>query len=239
MTRDDLVKKLAERGIKLERRSQATYHLIGYAGMESILCLGPDTPNGKSTYVSLEGWVGQQPLLSGASAQAELAFRYLAGYGPASPKDLASWSGLPMSDVKHSWKLAEAKAGLVEIQVEDHSLWMLASQAHFMSDLGAGSPIVRLLPAFDTYLLGYADRRYLVYPEHQPEVYHGGQTVPVVLVNGAAAGVWRYERRGKRLEITVRPFDSFEPPIQHLITEEAEDIGRFWDVPVSLQSKRL
>ena len=42
-------------------------------------------------------------------------------------------------------------------------------------------PFVRLLPAFDTYILGYADRDYVVAPEHQSAVYHGGQTVPVVL----------------------------------------------------------
>jgi hypothetical protein len=92
--------------------------------------------------------------------------------------------------------------------------------------------VVRLLPAFDTYILGYADRDDLVPPEHQHKVYHGGQTVPAVLIDGVVSGVWRYKRQGKRLQVTVHAFEPFYPAIQHQIAEEAEDIGRFWETPV-------
>jgi hypothetical protein len=97
--------------------------------------------------------------------------------------------------------------------------------------------IVRLLPAFDAYILGYVNRDYLVRPEHQREVYHGGQTVPVVLVDGLAAGVWRYDRQGKKLKIILSPFDRFDEETQHLIAEEAENIGRFFGTAVSLEVK--
>jgi hypothetical protein len=95
-------------------------------------------------------------------------------------------------------------------------------------------PVVRLLPAFDTYLLGYGNRENVVRPEHQSEVYHGGQIVPVVLVDGLAAGTWRYERKGKRLAITARPFGDFDSAVSQGIEEEAEDIGRFFELPVTL-----
>jgi hypothetical protein len=65
-------------------------------------------------------------------------------------------------------------------------------------------------------------------------VYHGGQTVPVVLLDGDAVGVWRYKRQGKRLTVTAHAFDAFEPEVQYLIAEEVDDIGRFWEMPVSL-----
>jgi hypothetical protein len=55
-----------------------------------------------------------------------------------------------------------------------------------------------------------------------------------VLIDGAAAGVWRYERKGKRLNVTVRPFESFSRSVQHLIAEEGEDVGRFFDLPTAL-----
>jgi hypothetical protein len=62
--------------------------------------------------------------------------------------------------------------------------------------------------------------------------------VPVVLVDGAAAGVWRYaqrvQRKGKRLDITVRAFAPFSPAVRDLIAGETEDIGRLWGMAASL-----
>src|SRR5215203_4244000 len=53
----------------------------------------------------------------------------------------------------------------------------------------------RLLPAFDTYLLGYADRSGLVVPERAPRVFPGGGWIrPAVLVDGRVAGIWKVER---------------------------------------------
>jgi hypothetical protein len=96
-------------------------------------------------------------------------------------------------------------------------------------------PVVNLLPAFDTYLLGYADRTQIVAPEHHSKVYHGGQVVPVVLVDGLAAGVWRYERTGKRLVISLREFGKFDSAVAEGIEAEADDIGRFWQIPVAIR----
>jgi Winged helix DNA-binding domain len=231
LTRQELVERLAERGIAVERRGQAPIHLIAYAAHHGVLCLGTDRPNGKSTYVLLDRWVRQRKSLPRDSALAEFARRYVAGYGPATPGDFASWSGLTRADARQGWNLIRDQ--LVEIVVENHSLWAISAGKVAAKSVPSASS-VRLIPAFDTYILGYADRDYVVSPDHQRDVYHGGQTVPVVLVDGAAAGVWRYERRGKRLDITVRPFESFAPELRQLIREEADDIGGFWDVPVSL-----
>ena len=64
---------------------------------------------------------------------------------------------------------------------------------------------MRLLPAFDTYLLGYADRNETVPAEHAARVWPGGGWLhPVVLVDGLAAGTWRVERG----EVVVEPFDA-------------------------------
>jgi hypothetical protein len=96
------------------------------------------------------------------------------------------------------------------------------------------APVINLLPAFDSFVLGYEDREYLVPGKYGKEIYHGGQTVPVVLVNGLAAGVWRYERRGKRIEVSVHPFRPFDRITRELVREEAEDIGRFLGIPLAL-----
>jgi hypothetical protein len=127
-----------------------------------------------------------------------------------------------------------AKFALIEAQVENWSLRLLESDLEAIANAVSDNPIVKLLPAFDSYMLGYSNRDYLVSPNHQKKVYHGGQIVPVVLVNGCAAGVWRYKRQGKYPNINVQAFDSFDKNIRSIISEEAEDLGHFFGTSVLL-----
>jgi hypothetical protein len=90
---------------------------------------------------------------------------------------------------------------------------------HQPGDHEPAPPSVRLLPAFDTYLLGYADRADVVAPEHEKRVFPGGGWIhPVVLVDGRAAGTWRIEHG----EVAVEAFE----PLPDLSAEIA-DVYRF------------
>lgn len=230
LTRGDIVERLAEHGVKLERRSQAPFHLIGLAALEGILCLGPDTSSGESTYVLVDEWLKPAETLPRETALAELARRYLQGYAPASIKDFAGWSGLTLTDAKAAWQLLQADEKVSEVRDGEQPLWMLKAMP---PDPKLPSR-VRLLPAFDAYLLGYADRELIVPLKVQKLVYHGGQTVPVVLRDGVAVGVWRYQKQGKRLNITVYAFEAFDAQTEQGVAAEAEDIGRFWETKVAL-----
>jgi hypothetical protein len=234
LTRGEVVARLEEEGLTLERRSQAPIHLIRLAALEGLVCLGPEQPNGESTYTLIDRWIEPGQSLTREQALTELARRYFAGYGPATPQDLAAWAGLSLTDAKRGWASVRDQGRLTEVHVEERNLWHTTLESGEVFSSRSSEPVLRLLPAFDPYVLGYADRRDVVPREHQRRVYHGGQTAPVVLVNGLASGVWRYERRGRRLQITVHAFDSFDYPIQRLIAAEADDIGRFWQAPVSL-----
>ncbi len=129
---------------------------------------------------------------------------------------------------------AEATGKLAGVNVEKISMWLPVSKLKMLSPSRPHKRMVKLLPAFDTYLLGYADRSLLVSEQRRKNVYHGGQTLPVVLVDGAAAGTWRYERRGKRLAIEVKPFERLDDTSSGLVAEEAEDVARFLGLPATL-----
>jgi len=217
LTRDELTERLNERGLGIERKSQAPYHLIAFAGLNGLVVMGPDRPDGELTY-ALADRQAEKPN-RGEEALGSLAERYLRGYGPASPADFAAWSGLPAADAKKGWALLKESGLLTDVEVDSRVLGTIGTEP--------ASPdlVVNLLPAFDALILGYADRELLVPGKHYKDVYHGGQTVPVVLVNGAAAGVWRYEARGRQLRIEVRPFETFGREVRELIEAEAEDVG--------------
>ena len=229
LTRDELVEQLAARGIPLE--GQARPHLIAYAALQGILCLGPDR-SAKPTYVLLDDWIGRAslPSLPREVACEELARRYLSAYGPASPADMAAWSGLPVSEVRAAW--TRVASSLLEVEVAGQPAWMLKSHLARLDDFPDHPLVVRLLPAFDTYFLGYRNRDLAVAPQHAKRINAGGGMLrPALLVNGQALGMWKSTLKKKQLEIIVEPFDQLPPGIQPLLESDAADIARFLGIP--------
>ena len=234
MTRWELADSLARKGIALDLRGQAPIHLILYAALTGLLCLGPERENGEPTYVLVDTWIGKGGRSNGRDALPGLARRYLQGYGPAAPGDFAAWAGIPAKDARQAWQVLAEKEELREVRVEGKSLHMSAAGPGSLEIDPSRRPLVRLLPAFDSFVLAYSDRESLVPKEMQKHVYHGGQTLPTILVDGAVAGVWRYDRSGKRMVVELSPFAPLQAEVRALAGEEARDIGRFFGLPAAV-----
>jgi hypothetical protein len=88
--------------------------------------------------------------------------------------------------------------------------------------------VVRLLPAFDEYLVGWKDRQPIASASRWKTIQRGGGWLhPVVLVDGRAMGTWSSERTTDGLRVDVSPFEALGPTLRRHIDEEARDIGRF------------
>ena len=191
----------------VDAAGQRLPHLAGRAGLEGLVQLRLD-----GTLAALD----PGPLPPREEALGRLAGRYLAGYGPAGASDLAKWSGLPAADVKAAWTAADAGGTAAAADGDVRS--------------------VRLLPSFDTYLLGYATRDDVVDPEHARRVWPGGGWLhPVVLVDGRAAGTWRAERAGDGVTVAVEPFGRLPGDVPPALEAEAQDVGRFLGRPAQLE----
>ena len=159
------------------------------------------------TFASLEP-AGEPPPRE--QALAELAHRHAEGYGPATPDDVAAFSGLPRGQILQSSK---PDSGACEAAPE--------SGAARLQDLTPGW--VRLLGAFDPFLLGYRGYGHAVPDAHVRKVWPGGGWIyPVVLVDGVAAGTWRID--GSR--VVVDAFEGAEVP-ELALEAEVQDVGRF------------
>jgi hypothetical protein len=223
LTRAEIVEQLAPQGIRLI--GQAAPHLLAYAALAGVICLGPD--RGRDfTYVLLEDWVRPSPVRSREAALGELARRHLAAFGPSGPEDLASWSGLPMGDARAAWGLVAN--GCVEVSVAGRPAWMRASRIDWIDARPAPTPVVRLLPGFDAYLLGHRSRELVVAPNYAKRVNAGGGIVhPTLLIDGRVEGTWRSRRRRSALDVIVEPFEPLLPEVQTGLEVEIEDLGRF------------
>ncbi len=224
LTRPEVRDLLAPLGV--DPSGQAPVHVLFRAACEGVLCVVPGLrAQGGERYVPLDDWVppgaGPDPATAAAgdpaTAAAELARRYLATFGPATPADLAAWSGLPAGVVRDAW--SSIAGDLVEVAGPDGWWWVLRDRAGLLDE--AGPAPVRMLGGYDTFLLGYADRGLHLPPGHAPSVNAGGGIVrPVVLDDGRVVATWRLDRR-RRPEIS--PFPGERPDT----AAEAADIARF------------
>jgi hypothetical protein len=147
--------------------------------------------------------------LSPAEATREVARRYLTRYGPATREDHPS----------------PAQAGRwIEGAVETEFGWALEDDAAAI-EAAAPSGAVRLLPAFDQYVVAAPrDERATTAPDR---IYRpGGWFSPVLLVDGVMAGIWA--REGD--EITIEPFANVGKQIREAAEAEA---ARLPGAPVS------
>lgn len=215
---------------------QAIAHAVGYAALQGILCFGPDR-NGKPTYARLDDWIKRPPTPPQDEALTELARRYLNAYGPATTADLASWSGLPMPQVRQAWESIADE--LLEVEIDGRPAWMLQAHAGWLEERPpqAQDPIVRLLPAFDTYLLGYQSRDFMLDPAYARRVHPGGGLIrPTLLVDGRIMGTWKTNKQRDHLEVAVEPFETLATAVRDGVEEEVKDLSRFLETKVALRS---
>jgi Winged helix DNA-binding domain len=234
LTRAQVRKLLGRHGV--DPSGQAPVHVIFRAACEGILCVVPE-PGGDERYALLDEWVpATLPPVGAAPAAGELARRYLLAFGPATPADLAAWSGLPAAVVREAW--AAVLPDLVEIAGPAGPAWVLSDG--FGAGKSPAAPVarapVRLLGGYDTFLLGYADRSLHLPPDHARSVNAGGGIVrPVVLDDGRAVATWALRRRRTRVtdlsapayEAEINPFAGGVPDIG----AELDDVGRFLGIP--------
>ncbi len=224
-TRAEIVAQLAGKGLRLE--GQAVPHLIGYCAMQGILCYGP-LKEGEPTYVRLGDWLEDWKLLPEPEPDPypELALRYLAAYGPAQPEDFASWSGLSLKEIRPAWQ--QISNQLLEMQVKQQTAWMLKTQVAWLDDLAATPPLVRLLPRYDTFLLGYRSRDFMVAAQFAKRVNAGGGIIhPTIIADGQVVGIWKTKKGKKGLEVLIEPFEPLSPELQAGVDAEIKDLARF------------
>jgi hypothetical protein len=137
------------------------------------------------------GWAG---LPSPDEAARVVVPAYLGAYGPASPAVFDQWlcRGASKKASLRRWFAGLVDDGLIaEVDVEGERLFARTADLGELADVAAFDD-VRLLPAFDQFVLGpgTADAR-VVPPEHRAAVSRAaGWISPVVAYRGRVAGVW-------------------------------------------------
>ncbi|MEU0987268.1 winged helix DNA-binding domain-containing protein [Streptomyces sp. NPDC005953] len=140
--------------------------------------------SGQVRLTTAEHWFGRTA--DPAATADELVLRYLGAFGPASVKDMQTWSGLTrMREV-----FARLRPRLL-VFCDEKGVELFDLPDASRPDPSTPAP-PRFLPEYDNLLLSHADRsRVVAQDEHKSLTWRGNQSYPTLLVDGFLAGIWQ------------------------------------------------
>jgi hypothetical protein len=220
LTREEMAAVL-ERG-RMKGLRTRLMHVLGHAELSGIIVSGGR--RGKQpTFALLEHRAPRPRRLGREAALAELAQRYFQSRGPATAKDFRWWIGMPLRDARLAIKLA---GNALESRIADgETYWMTPGESP-----RTANGVARLLPPFDEYLVGYADRSAVLDPGFLKRVNAGGGMLrPAVVIDGQVVGTWvRTIEKGR---VAVQPWYFTVPrraqvaAVNRAMTRYAEFLG--------------
>ena len=202
--------------------------LSGFAFFLDDLCQGP--PQGaKVAFARPDQWVGRWREVDDREALLEVCRRFLRAYGPSRPAEFREWFFPHLTPDAARGVFQALGDELEEIDVEGRAAYLPVEDTAF-DEASSG---LRLLPEYDAYVMGFREREHLVPEAVRRQLaagrgrYEGPAGVPLLVVDGVAAGVWRRRKRGRRVEIDVAPAGSLTKRRRVEVAAEAERIGAF------------
>jgi hypothetical protein len=169
-------------------------------------------------YADAESWIPPRKI-EPDDARVLLVKRYLGGFGPSTPNELADWSGLSINEVNKALQSIESRRFSCE---DGKDLFDLPRAPRPPAETEAP---VRFLHTWDALLLTHARRKQVIKEEHRPLVFNTKtpHSVPTFLVDGVVAGSWRYE--GGKVEVS--PFEPLTRSVKKAVDVEAKRLADF------------
>jgi DNA glycosylase AlkZ-like len=208
-------------GAGIKTTGQRGIHILGHLSLEGLLCQA--TVEGRQpTFALLDEWAPDAETMSLEDALAELACRYFSSHGPATLRDFVWWSGLTAADAKAGIELAKTR--FAREQAGDTVYWMPAQSSASQQ----AARVVCLLPGFDEYILGYADREIALDAVASQRIVPGGNGVfrPTIVVDGRVVGTWRLVNK-TRASPVIDLFSSLDAAASRSLTKALRDYESF------------
>lgn len=143
------------------------------------------------SWAAWDSWIpGGLSELDTATAQAELARRWLTAFGPAPATDLRWWTGWNAGETKR----ALARLDVAEVELDGGTGIVLADDVDPTPD---PEPWVALLPALDPTPMGWSDRSWFLGEHGKPLFDSTGNIGPTVWLDGRIVGGWAQRASGE------------------------------------------
>ena len=166
-----------------------------------------------------DDWLGGASAVSEQDAVDHLVSRYLGAFGPASRKDVQSFTGLSAKTLTPSFD----RLRLRRFRDEQGGELLDARRAPLPDPETKAPP--KFLGPWEAALLVHARRTQILPERHRPRVFHvkNPQSVSTFLVDGRVAGAWTFQRG----RVELQPFEWLSRQAKRDLDEEAERLSAF------------
>jgi hypothetical protein len=224
LTRPELAAALRTAGI--EAAGPRLAYIVMHAELEALVCSGPRRGR-QFTYALLDERVPPTPPRDRDDALAEIARRYVTSRGPAQAIDLAWWSGLTVTDSRRALELAGDDLEVFELG--RRRFWA----ARTPDPVAFERPLVRLIPIYDEYFIGFRDRS-----DFGDAARLGRDddalSANIVVLDGSIVGGWRRTTGKGHVAISVQLLVRLDAAERRALEAAAADFGQFVGLPVEL-----
>jgi uncharacterized protein YcaQ len=204
------------------------------ASFRGLICFASSAGN-NVRFTGPATWIpGTLDKPDATEALREVTRRFLGAYAPLTAADLALWwAGAGPAGGRRM--LAALGDDAVEVDVEGERTWVLARDLPAMTRAEPPN-VARLLPAFDPWVTGASrDAAAVLDPRYKARVFRPqGWLSPVLLVNGRMAGIWKHERKSRRLLVTIEPFERLPAWASAQLEAEAKRLAAYLDGELTL-----
>lgn len=189
---------------------QRGIHILGTLCRHAWLVQGPLVGN-QQQLVAFDEWIPESRSLERQEGIAEFMLRYFRSHGPATIRDFAWWTQIPLTDVRAAF--GQIRGQLVELESGGASYWMSPETASLHKDGVPGQRSVLLLPGFDEFVLGYQYRSAVLAPGHAHRIVPGGNGVfkKTVVAGGGVIGTWSRTGTNRSAAVVPELFDDAKP----------------------------
>jgi hypothetical protein len=213
-TNVELRAKLAQ--LVPERSEQLLYKVRISLSLIQVFPGGAWGVGGSPAYTEATAWLGRS-FVSEAEGLRSLILSYLRAFGPASIKDLQTWSGL-----SRPGPAVEALRGELVTFRDEQGRELFDVPGAPLPSAAIAAP-VRFLPDFDNLVLAYQDRQRIIADRYRPLVFPGNSMVlATFLVDGFVRGVWKIEHTTTGARLLIQPFEPLADTTRQQLREEGE-----------------
>jgi hypothetical protein len=219
-TRKEIMAELEKKGIATNDL-RATYLKLA-AELDMVVCNG-ERRGKQFNYALFDEKVPPGKPLKREDALSKLDDQYFISHGPATDRDFSWWSGLSLTDARKG--LEAVKPNLTCATIDGDVFWYSEKLAKTKPEMRDS---IHLLPAYDEYLVGYANRSATDKTPHSKKANTvNGIFFPTIVENGKLVGLWKRTTNKGKLVIELQPFNRLAKPLKLKIKEKAASYGKF------------
>lgn len=230
LTRAELMMALEQKNIPTDNM-RSNFIMLRLA-LEGITCHA-ERRGKEFTFTRLDEWIPEHDRNKKKKQEIlnEFALTYFQSHGPATIADFAWWSGLMVKDIRRV--LEELKSELEAIELNGKKYFLCSSET--LSERKYSG--IFILPSFDEYLLGYANREDVLHTDHARHVTgtNNGIFSPIIVIDGQVAATWKRIIHKDQLLVYIKPFEKLTIAQYNMIERKMKGYAKFMEMKLVMQ----